>query len=136
MRPALIPILGNLLEKLLPDAKAADEAKLRLMEMVQRGELAALAAETDLAKGQVAVNQVEAASERLFVSGWRPAVGWICAAAFGFKYIGGPLLVMIGQVGGFPVTLPQIDAGDLTPILLGMLGLGGLRTLEKVKGAA
>ena len=82
------------------------------------------------------MRQIEAASARLFVSGWRPFVGWTCAAALAFKYIGGPLLVLACDLAGVTVTLPAIDATDLTPILLGMLGLGGLRTLEKVKGVA
>lgn len=137
MWPQLImSVLPGLLDKILPDPKAADEAKLKLLEMAQRGELASLSAETELAKGQQATNQIEASSTRLFVAGWRPFVGWICAGAIGFKYIGGPLLAMAGQVAGFPVELPVIDTGELWPLLLGMLGLGGLRTVEKVKGAA
>lgn len=136
MWPGLLALLPDLLDKLLPDKGAADAAKLEMLRLVQSGELAALDAETRLALGQAEINQVEAASNRLFVAGWRPFVGWICAAAIGFKYIGGPVLVMLGAGLGVTVPLPPIDADELTPLLLGMLGLGGLRTLEKVKGKA
>lgn len=132
----LIPFLGSLLDKLLPDPQAKAAAQIELARMVQTGELAALQAETDLARGQVAINQVEAASTRLFVAGWRPFVGWVCGFTVAFKYVAGPLLAMLLQAVGHPVELPQLDADELWPVLLGMLGLGGLRTVEKVKRAA
>lgn len=128
---ALIPIVTGLLDKIIPDKGAADAAKIELLRLVQTGELAALQAETTLAQGQNEVNKVEAAHTRLFVAGWRPAVGWVCAAALGFKFIAAPLIVMVTDA-----QLPQIEAGELIPLLLGMLGLGGLRTIEKVKGKA
>lgn len=136
MWPALLTLLPGLLDKILPDKGAADAAKLELLKMAQTGELAQLQATTDLAKGQLEVNKVEAASGSLFVAGWRPFVGWICATAIGFKYIGGPLLVMICAAVGVDIDLPEIDTADLWPLLAGLLGLGGLRTIEKVKGAA
>ncbi|MBI2725387.1 MAG: hypothetical protein HYX42_03970 [Polaromonas sp.] len=136
MWPALLTLLPNLLDKILPDKGAADAAKLELLKMAQSGELAQLQANTDLAKGQMEINKVEAASSSLFVAGWRPFVGWICACAIGFKYIGGPLLVMICAALGHDIDLPDIDTADLWPLLAGLLGLGGLRTIEKVKGAA
>lgn len=139
MAPALVsllPMLGNLLDRLFPDPQAAADAKLKVMEMAQRGDLAQLEADVKLAAGQLAVNQAEAASSSLFVSGWRPAVGWCCAAAFGFKFIGGPLLVLVAQYFGHTVTLPEFDYSEMSTILLGMLGLGGLRTVEKIKNVA
>lgn len=133
---SLLPLLSDLLDKILPDKGAADAAKLELVKMAQTGELAQLQADTTLATGQIEVNKVEAASTRFFVAGWRPFVGWICGFAVGFKFIGGPALFMIGQAFGHPVDLPTIETEELWPLLLGMLGLGGLRTVEKVKGAA
>lgn len=135
MWPTLIPILGNLLDKLLPDPKAAADAKLKVMEMAQQGELAQLDAEVKLATGQQEVNKIEAASASLFVSGWRPFVGWTCGFAFFFKFVGGPMLFMVAQAFGRVVTLPAVDYSELWPILLGMLGLGAYRTYEKVAGA-
>lgn len=136
MWPTLIPVLANLLDKILPDPKAAADAKLKVMEMAQQGELAQLDADVKLATGQQEVNKVEAGSTSLFVAGWRPAVGWTCAAAFAFKFVGGPVLVMVASYFGHNVTLPEFDYSEMSTILLGMLGLGGLRTAEKIKGVS
>lgn len=136
MWTALLPLFGQLLEKLLPDPAQAASAKLEMLRMAQSGELAALQADTQIAVGQLEVNRVEAASANWWVSGWRPFVGWICGLSLAFKFIGGPVLFMVLKAAGVSLELPAIDASDLTPILLGMLGLGGLRTIEKIKGAA
>lgn len=134
MTPLLIPILGNLLDRIFPDPKAAGEAKLEVMRMAQAGELAQLDAELKLATGQIDVNKVEAASQSLFVAGWRPAIGWVCGAAFAFKFILGPAAVVGMAMAGHPITLPVFDFTEMSTILMGMLGLGALRTVEKVKG--
>ena len=136
MWPTLIPILGGLLDKLFPDPQAANDAKLKVMQMAQNGELAQLNADLQMAQGQIETNKIEAANPSIFVSGWRPFVGWICGAAFAFKFIGGPLLVLIAGYFGHSVTLPQMDYSEMSTILLGMLGIGALRTVEKVKGVA
>lgn len=129
----LLEIGSTLIDRIFPDKNKQDEAKLKLLELHQKGELAELAAETDLLKGQMAINQEEAKSENLFVSGWRPAVGWVCVAAFAAKYIGGPTLFVLSQYFGFSIILPPIDMTEMLPILLGMLGLGTLRSMEKWK---
>lgn len=134
MWPTLIPMLGNLMDRLFPDPKAAAEAKLEVMRLAQSGELAQLNADLQLATGQIDVNKVEAANASLFVAGWRPAIGWISGAAFAFKFIGGPAAFVLSQWLGHPITLPVFDFTEMSTILLGMLGLGGLRTVEKVKG--
>lgn len=136
MWPTLIPLIGNLLDKLFPDPKAAEDAKLKVMQMAQTGELAQLDANLKMAQGQMEINKVEAANPSIFVSGWRPFVGWICGAAFAFKFIGGPMLVLVAGYFGHTVTLPQMDYSEMSTILLGMLGIGALRTVEKVKGVA
>ncbi|MDQ0035836.1 hypothetical protein J2W30_003604 [Variovorax boronicumulans] len=133
---SLIPVFSQLLDKILPDKGAADAAKLELLRMAQAGDLAQINAEMTIATAQADINKVEASSTRLFVAGWRPFVGWICGLAVGFKFIGGPVLFMVAQAFGHPVELPVIETSELWPLLLGMLGLGGLRTVEKVKGAA
>lgn len=132
----LLPLVGDVLDKIFPDKAAADAAKVKMLELAQAGELAKLNAETQLAAAQAETNKIEAASTRLFVAGWRPFVGWICGFAVGFKFIGGPLIFMVGQATGHPVELPKIETEELWPLLLGMLGLGSLRTVEKVKKAA
>lgn len=131
---ALIPALGNMFDRIFPNPKDASDAKLEVMRMAQAGELAQLNADLQLATGQIEVNKVEAASQSLWVSGWRPAVGWSCAAAFAFKFILGPAAVVVMAVAGHPITLPVFDFSEMSTILLAMLGLGGLRTVEKVKG--
>lgn len=85
---------------------------------------------------QVSVNAAEASNASLFVSGWRPAVGWCCVLAFGFKYLGGPAVFLVAEFFNKVITLPTIDTAEMMPILIGMLGLGGMRTLEKLNGVA
>lgn len=136
MWPAIIPIIGNLLDKFFPDPAVAADAKLKLMVMAQNGELAQLDADLKLATGQIEVNKVEASNLSLFVSGWRPAIGWICGAAFAFKFVLGPSVVVLMAMVGHPIVLPEFDFTEMSTILLGMLGLGGLRTVEKIKKVA
>jgi hypothetical protein len=133
---SILPMVGDILDKIFPDKTAAEAAKVRLVELAQQGELARLQADTQLATAQAEINKIEAGSQSWFVNSWRPACGWICVLAIGFKFIGGPLLFVIGQAVGHPVELPKIETEELWPLLLGLLGLGSLRTWEKVKGAA
>ncbi len=106
------------------------------MEMAQRGELAQLDAELKLATGQLEVNKAEAASTSLFVSGWRPFIGWTCGAAFAYKFVLAPAGAFAMAAAGHAINLPVLDFTEMSTILLGMLGLGGLRTIEKVKGVS
>lgn len=122
--------LFDLIDKLFTSDQERSEAKLKLVEMVQRGELA-----------QIELNKVEAQHESRFVSGWRPFIGWVCGAAFAYTFILQPFLTFIAwavaAAGGatIPVdTLPDLDLAMMMPVLGGMLGLGGLRTYEKKHG--
>lgn len=132
--------IGNkLIDRLWPDPAQRDQAKLQLMKLQQTGDLAALTATTDLAKAQAAINQQEAASTSLFVAGWRPFVGWCCGAAFAYAFILQPFATFLLAVCHAPVdpkTLPVLDVTNFMPVLLGMLGLGAMRSYEKVQGAA
>jgi hypothetical protein len=84
---------------------------------------------------QLEVNKAEAASGSFFRGGWRPSIGWICGLALFWSFILQPFLVFFLLVFGVEMPpLPELNTGDLMPILLGMLGLGGLRTFEKTKG--
>ena len=123
-----------LIERLIADPKAKDEAKLKLLELEQNGELAHLTAETELMKSQIAVNVEEAKSTNLFVSGWRPFIGWVCGIAFLYTFILQPFIVYMSMLNGFTITPPSVDGWLLFNVLGGILGLGGLRTLEKFKG--
>ena len=99
-------------------------------------ERAQLAAALTIVQGQLDANKVEAASPSAFTSGWRPGVGWVCVAALACQYIARPLVQWGGIVTGHPLPdLPGID-DNLWQLMLGLLGLGGLRTYEKVQGVA
>ncbi|TCS14533.1 3TM-type holin [Caulobacter sp. BK020] len=134
----LTDLLGiglGVLDRVLPDPQAKAAAQLELMKLVQAGDLAALAAETDLAKGQVQVNAVEAASPSLWTSGWRPFIGWVCGAALAYTYLLRPILnPWVTKWTGVP--MEALDMVELMSLLAGMLGLGGLRTVEKLNGKA
>jgi hypothetical protein len=131
---AVLDIGGKLIDRLWTDPTQAAAAKLKLAEMQQNGELAQLAAETELAKGQIEVNQAEAGSSSLFVAGWRPWIGWVCGVAFAYHFVVQPILAFILAATGHPVTLPTFNMDALYTVLLGMLGLGSMRTFEKYKG--
>lgn len=136
MWPTLIPILGNLLDRILPDQKASDEAKLKMYELVQNGQLKELEADVQLATGQLDINKVEAANPNVFISGWRPFIGWICGFGCAWNWIGLPIGLFIAEVMGHHLVLSRADLSEMLPLLLGMLGLGGLRTYEKYKGVS
>jgi len=124
----------GLIDRLWPDPAQKAAAALELARMQQNGELAQLAAETDLAKLQVQVNLEEAKSANWFVAGWRPFIGWTCGCGLAYVSIIEPLARFAAQVwfhytGSFPV----IDTTITMQVLLGMLGLAAARTVEKVK---
>ena len=136
MWAALIPLIGTIVEKVIPDPKAAADAKLRVMELAQKGELAVLDADLKLALGQIEVNKAEATTD-MFRGGWRPAVGWVCVVGLAYQFVLQPVLPWLVALFGAQVPpLPAIDNETLMVLLTGMLGLGGLRTIERVKGKA
>jgi uncharacterized membrane protein len=89
----------------------------------------------EAAMAQVEVNKAEAQHKSIFVAGWRPCVGWVCACAMAYHFILAPLILFgVGIYGAEIPELPAFDMDSLMTVLLGMLGLGGLRTYEKQKG--
>ncbi len=138
-----LPIIGDLItaglkiiDKVIPDPQAKLNAQTELLRLQQTGELAALAAETQLSQGQIDINKIEASSANLFISGWRPAIGWVCVLALASKFFFVPLLAWAGSIwGGWPPP-PALDLGDLIGLLFAMLGMGTLRTFEKKMGVA
>jgi len=132
-------IAAKVIDKFIPDPQAKAEALFKLKELEQKGELAQLAAETDLAKGQLEINKIEAASNSLFVAGARPFIMWVCGVAFAYKFIIQPFLIftLIAFGSDFDFhKLPLLDWTEMSPVLLGLLGLGGMRTYEKKNGIA
>ena len=133
----IIGLGGKLIDKLIPDPAQKDAAKLKLMELQQTGELAQLNADTQLAQGQLDVDKVEAGSSNAYVASWRPTVGYICCAGLGYALVIQPMCVgLIPVFTGHAVSFPTLDTETLLTLLLGMLGLGGMRSFEKVKGVA
>jgi Holin of 3TMs, for gene-transfer release len=126
---ALLDIGGKVIDRVWPDPAQAAAAKLELFKLQQSGELAQIA-------GQMDVNKAEAANPNVFVSGWRPFIGWVCGLGFGVQFVFGPLAEWGSALYGHPVKFPPMDTGTMMPLLLGMLGLGGLRTAEKIQGVA
>ena len=126
---ALVPVLGSVLDRLIPDSAEAAKAKAELeLRLVDAANQAALA--------QVEVNKTEAATGSLFIGGWRPFIGWVCGAALAAQYVAGPLLEWAAAAAGHPVPpLPKLD-DMLWELILAMLGVPGLRTVEKMRGVA
>lgn len=136
MMQLLIPLLGRVLDSALPDPAAAAAAKLRVMELAQSGELAQLSADTDLAKAQIGVNAIDAASPSLFRGGWRPAAGWVCVGGLAYQLVARPLLSWVAvNLWGWSAP-PSLEMEALLTILGGLLGLGTMRSRERLAGKA
>jgi hypothetical protein len=123
---SLIAPVSQLLDKVIEDKDQKAALAHEIATMAERH-----AQEQVMA--QIEVNKIEAQSPSLFVSGWRPAIGWICALGMAGNFITIPFTNMILEIAGYDVALPLIDMETLLPVLLGMLGLGAMRTVEKVK---
>lgn len=122
-----LPIIGTIIDRIIPDKEAAQRAKEELAQLQQSGEL-------QLMLEQIKTNRVEAQHKNLWVSGWRPAVGWVCASAFAYHYLLHPIILTIASLNGLDVShLPKFDLETLITVLGGLLGLGLFRTIEKVK---
>lgn len=130
MLQALIGPVTGLLDKVIEDkdqkAKLAHEIATMSEKHAQ-----------ELAKGQLEINLAEAKSGSLFKGGWRPFIGWVCGMAFAYHFILQPFIVFGVTAYGIVIPpLPEFDMGSLMTVMMGMLGLGGLRTFEKHKGVA
>lgn len=125
----LLEIGGKVIDKIWPDPAQAASAKFELFKLQQSGELAMMA-------GQMQTNQEEAKSPSVFVSGWRPGIGWVCSTACAWNWIGLPVAKFALIAAGHPIDLAPANLTEMLPILMGMLGLGAYRTIEKVKGVA
>ena len=132
-----LEFVSKIADKIWPSPTEKAAGLFKLEELRQTGELAHLAADTELAKGQLAINQAEASSGSFFVSGARPFIMWVCGVAFAYTLIVQPFMIFACAVFGKVIpTLPNIDTNLLGWALGGMLGLGTMRTTEKIKGVA
>lgn len=133
----LIPAVTTILDKIIPDQKAATEAKIELVKIAQNGELAQMQAIKELNLAQIEVNKAEAASADPYTSRWRPTIGYILCAALAFQYVINPLIVWYAAIWQPGITPPDIGLDDnLWELMFGVLGLAGWRTLDKIKAGA
>lgn len=129
----LVPAISALLDKLIPDPDARAKAKIELLKAEREADLEELRLALSAAQMQSEINKQEATNDHIFVSGWRPFIGWVCGVAFAYHFIVQPLLVFVIASSGATIEPPKFDMDALSTVLMGMLGLGGLRTLEKIK---
>ena len=125
----MLGIGTKVIDRLWPDPAQAAAAKLELFKLQQSGELAVIT-------GQMEINKAEAANPSVFVAGWRPFIGWVCGAACAWNWIGLPLAKALAVYHQVPFELNPADLSEMMPVLIGLLGLGGLRTVEKIQGVA
>ena len=122
----ILPLAETVIDRVVPDknakAKALQDLEHMLVEAETKGQLA-----------QIEVNKIEAGSRAVWTSGWRPFIGWTCGFAMAYAYVVQPILVFILAQSGYLIDLPRVELAEMMPILLGMLGLGGLRSFEKYK---
>ena len=119
---SLIGPATQLLDKVIEDKDEKNRIAFELSTLAERHAQEAL-------KGQLEINKVEAAHHSIFVSGWRPCIGWVCALGLLYNTI-------LSNILGIWVEVPEIDTTLLVPVMMGMLGIGAMRTVEKVKGVS
>ena len=117
-----IKAVGNVIEDMHFSGEEKEKLKLQMKEI-----------DAKLKEKQLDINKAEASHRSIFVSGWRPFLGWVSGLSIGYVYLFQPILDMILQMFQVQVDWVQLDLGQLMPLVLGMLGLGGLRTFEKAK---
>ena len=132
----LITTVAGLIDKIIPDKEKASEAKLKLLELEQEGELEKLRLSNQLSIAQTEVSKAEAQHSNLFVSGARPFLIWVGGAAMAWQYILFPMTQTYLAATGNPLVLPSINNDILFELVALLLGLGGYRTIEKFKGKA
>jgi len=125
---SVLPLVGDVVKRFLPEdkeerARAEREIEAQLMKHLSSIDIA-----------QLEINRAESLHRSVWVAGWRPFTGWSCGIALAYSYVLQPILVFIMAQTGTLVTLPTMNLGEMMPVLMGMLGLGGLRTYEKYKG--
>ena len=121
----VIEVADKVLGKFIPDKN---------LKMKLQKEMTMAFHDANLA--QIQLNKQEAAHKNIFVAGWRPFVGWTCGVALAYHFIVSPIVETILIAAGVAVDLPSFEFSQLSSILMGMLGLGGLRTYEKMKGGS
>tara|TARA_Y100001937_G_scaffold36958_1_gene52804 strand:- start:48 stop:443 length:396 start_codon:yes stop_codon:yes gene_type:complete len=115
--------VGNVIDDLHFSGEEKEKLKLQMKEI-----------DAKLKEKQLDINKIEAGHKSIFVAGWRPFLGWISGLSIGYVYLFQPILDMILQMFNVKIDWVVLDLGQLMPLVLGILGLGGLRSFEKAKG--
>lgn len=124
---SILEIGAKLLDKVIPDKDAREKAQAELIKAAQDQDF-------QLALAQIRVNEEEAKSDSLFKSGWRPSIGWTCSIAFILHFVAFPIINFVIVGLGYKEIVISFDMTTLMTVLGGLLGIGGLRTYEKIKG--
>lgn len=126
---AVAGLAETLISRIWPDPAARASAEAQLVKAQMDAAIAGV-------QQQIDINKIEAANSNVYVAGWRPGIGWACGAAFALHFVVLPVLGWLAVLFGHdPIVIP-FDMDTLMTVLMGMLGLGGLRTFEKVRGVA
>lgn len=128
--PQLLPAVTDVVSRFLPEDKEKKAQAEREIQAALTDHLAKI----DIA--QLDINKQEAAHRSVFVAGWRPFIGWACGIALAYTYVLQPVLIFVLAQTGHLVQLPTMNLGEMMPVLMGILGLGGLRSFEKFKGVS
>ena len=123
---SVLDIGSKILDRVIPDTNARAQAKEELAKAINDHDF-------HIAIEQIQINAIEAQSESFFKSGWRPSVGWICSVAFGLHFVLLPLFNYVLMLCGKQPVLVPFQMDTLLTVLLGLLGMGTLRTVEKMK---
>lgn len=124
---ALATAAKGIVDKFWPDKTEIEKAAMA-------AEMQAVMNEYNLAAGQQEINKIEAANPNVFISGWRPAVGWICATGFAYATILKPTIELVAVLAGYDGKFPELDSMILMEALFALLGIGGMRSFEKYHG--
>jgi hypothetical protein len=127
MLPAILPLIGPVLDKIIPDKAGAEKAKQEIEKTLIDN-----ASKLNLAQAEI--NKAEAQHRSVFVAGWRPMIGWSCAIGIFWLFVGHPIVVYVDGLDGVISPIPTIDHDILLELTFAMLGMAGLRTFEKMKG--
>ena len=126
---SIADLANGIIGKIWPDKTQVERDQMAQAMVILQGEISA-------SQAQIDTNKAEAASSSIFVSGWRPFIGWVCGGACAWNWVGLPVAVFISNAVHHPLIMAPADLTQMLPLLLGMLGLGSLRTVEKINGVA
>ena len=126
---SLVQPVTGLLDKFIEDKDQKNQLAHEISTMAERHA-------QELAKGQLEINKAEAQSRNVFIAGWRPFIGWTCGVAMAYNYVVHPILIFTLAQFNYLVAIPALDLSEMMPVLMGMLGLGGLGSFEKYKWIA